>query len=417
MAEGMDARAEFRRGWGIVLASTIGIGLGLAPLGTTYTLGPLSTGLIEEFGWSRAAIMSATIAATCGLLPASFVVGWAADRIGVRRLVVLSQIGLSLCFLALGLAVHSLATFYACYFVMGMVGAGSLPISFTKSITSWFDRGRGLALGLALAGTGLCGFVVPAFTAGLVEAHDWRIACMALAALPVGIAMPVVLAMLREPRSAPSDVQGIDPGAGRALSAATRSWRFWLLALIFFPVSFGVTGIITNLGPMLMDRGLDAVTAAEFAGIVGISVIAGRVMVGALVDRFWAPAVGFAFVAAPAIACLVLAGGSTSGVAIIGAIVLVGLATGAEIDLNAYVVSRYFPASGYGRIYAAQYVILIVGAGIASPVFGLVHDLTGSYAPVLAALALVFVAAAFALLKLGPYPDEALYPDGEMSSD
>jgi MFS family permease len=404
MADGADRRAEFKRGWGIILASTVGIGLGLAPLGTTYTLGPLSTGLSEEFGWSRAAIMGATIAATCGLLPASFAVGWAADRIGVRRLVVLSQIGLSLCFLALGLLVDSLVRFYICYFVMGMVAAGSLPISFTKSITSWFNRGRGLALGLALAGTGLCGFVVPAFTAGLVETHGWRVAYLALAALPVGIATPLVLGLLREPRPEAAAHPDSSSTSANALAEAARTWRFWLLALIFFPVSFGVTGIITNLVPLLMDRGRDAVSAGELAGLVGISVIAGRVLVGSLVDRFWAPAVGFAFVAAPALACLALATGSGTGAVVVGAIVIVGLATGAEIDLNAYLVSRYFPVGSYGRVYAAQYVILIMGAGIASPVFGLVYDATGSYALILTALAPVFVLAAIGLLKLGPYP-------------
>lgn len=392
---------EFRRGWTIVLASTIGIALGLAPLGTTYTLGPMAGALGTAFGWTRAEIMFATVAATVGLLPASLAIGWMIDRAGVRRVVMASQVGLGVGFAGLATLTSSLPTFYALYALMGALAAGTLPITFTKSITSWFDERRGLAIGVALAGTGIAGFMVPTAVTWMVTTHGWRAAYLMLAALPLFVALPAAARWLPEPRETvePERPSETAPGA-----TPFREWRFWLLAVCFLPVSLSVTGIITNLVSILGDHGLTPLTAAGYASAIGLSVIAGRIVVGLLVDRFWAPAVGLAFIASPAIACAILASGQIAALPLLIAICLVGLATGAEIDLNAYLVSRYFDKAAYGRVYAAQYVIIVIGAGAASPIFAAVREATGSYAPALLAAAAAFVLSSLGLLLLGRYP-------------
>jgi MFS family permease len=396
------ARSELRQGWPLVLASMIGIALGLAPLGTTYTLGPMSDALAAAFGWTRAEIMFATVAATIGLLPASLVIGWVIDRAGVRRVVILSQFGLAICFAALATFTNSLAVFYGLYALMGALAAGTLPIAFAKSITSWFDHRRGLALGLALSGTGLAGFLAPGAVTWMVTEHSWRAAYLMLAALPICIALPLVALWLREPQ--PSAGAALPAEGQSAVASPFRQWRFWLLAVCFLPVSLSVTGIITNLISILGDHNLTPIVAAGYASLIGLSVIAGRIIVGLLVDRFWAPAVGLIFIGSAAIACVIFAAADAGPVPLIIAICLIGLATGAEIDLNAYLVSRYFEKGAYGKVYAAQYVIIIVGAGIASPIFAAVRDSSGSYAPILMAAAASFIVASFGLLLLGRYP-------------
>jgi MFS family permease len=83
----------------------LGIGLGLAPMPVTYTLGVFTPALIAAFGWTRAEILFVTVPMLLGILPASFAAGWLADRHGVRRLVMGSQLLFGACFVVLGLFV------------------------------------------------------------------------------------------------------------------------------------------------------------------------------------------------------------------------------------------------------------------------------------------------------------------------
>jgi predicted MFS family arabinose efflux permease len=177
------------------------------------------------------------------------------------------------------------------------------------------------------------------------------------------------------------------------------------MALVFAAVSFGVGGLIPNLVPLLTDRGLSAAEAAGYAALLGVTVILGRVTAGFLVDRFWAPAVGIAFLSVPALACVALTGSTLpSGVATGLAAALVGLAAGAEFDLVAYLCARYFGMRRYGLLYALQSVFLMVAAGVAPLVFARTFDATGSYDAALWTAAALFAVTPWFLLTLGRYP-------------
>jgi predicted MFS family arabinose efflux permease len=158
--------------------------------------------------------------------------------------------------------------------------------------------------------------------------------------------------------------------------------------------------------PLFTDGGLTPAAAAGLASLTGLAVIVGRVAAGFLVDRFWAPGVAFAFLAAPAFACLILAQPVLPPPALLGVAALtIGLAAGAEFDLIAFLVSRYFGMRHYGVIYSVQMVAMLLAGGIAPPVFGRAFDATGSYSALLWPCAIVFVAAPLLLLTLGRYPD------------
>jgi MFS family permease len=168
------ATAEWREGWPLVLASLVGITFSFMAMAAGYTLGVLTKPLEEAFGWSRQQILAATFVQLLGILPASFVVGWIADRYGVARVILISQLGLGLSFVALGLLTRDLASYYALYFMLALLSAGTLPITFMKAIATRFRASRGLAIGVALSGSGLCGLIVPGYTARAVESFGWR---------------------------------------------------------------------------------------------------------------------------------------------------------------------------------------------------------------------------------------------------
>lgn len=413
-------RAEWREGWPLVLASLVGVTFSFMAMAAGYTLGVLTKPLQDAFGWSRQQILAATFVQLLGILPASFVVGWIADRYGVVRVILLSQLGLGLSFVALGLFTRDLASYYALYFVLALLSAGTLPITFMKAIATRFRASRGLAIGVALAGSGLCGLIVPKYTALAVESFGWRGAYVAVGLLPILIAMPVAAWAFRRLRTAPAAAtpaaaaslpDAVTPAAaevpGVALAQAARDYRFWCMGLAFFLVSAGSTAVLTSFVPLLVDAGMPAQRAAEVLGALGISVIAGRLAVGALADRMWAPLAGAIFVVPATVAALVLATVQpTVGIALLAAIAI-GLVTGAEFDLTAYLIARYFGLAHFAKIYAAIYVMYAVGGGIAGPLFGLAYDRTGGYFLGLAVVAAAYVGCGLLLLTLGPYRDGA----------
>ena len=131
--------------------------------------------IVEEFGWSRQDIFLAQTMMTLVIVLMSPVIGWVADRHGVRRMVIASQALFGLAFIAIGLGTQSLATFYALYLLMAVVGGGTIGIGFARLISQRFEAQRGLALGIANVGTGLCGFLVPIYATWAIGEFGWQI--------------------------------------------------------------------------------------------------------------------------------------------------------------------------------------------------------------------------------------------------
>ena len=180
--------------------------------------------------------------------------------------------------------------------------------------------------------------------------------------------------------------------------------RFWAMGIAMALVSAAMTSLIATFVPMLQDRGYGVESAAWMAGSFGVAIVVGRVLVGSMIDRWWAPAVGFAFLLPAAIAVAVLAVVPLSAPATVACIVLAGLAAGAEVDLLAYLVSRYFGQRDFGRVYAGQYLFFVLGPGILVPLFGVLRTATNGYqAPILATAAGI-LACGLLLLTMGRYP-------------
>jgi predicted MFS family arabinose efflux permease len=176
-----------------------------------------------------------------------------------------------------------------------------------------------------------------------------------------------------------------------------------VLAFAFVCVSFGVGGPIPNMENILKVAGFERDNIVSLVALIGLSVIAGRIIGGWLIDRFWAPGIAFVMLSLPALSCWLMADGGMSVPAAGAAIFLIGFAAGVEYDLMAFLVARYFGMKGYSAIYGSLYGFFALGAGIGPVVFGKVFDKTGSYAPVLGTSAALLMIGAVSLLFLGRY--------------
>ncbi len=401
--------AEFRHGWKVLIASLLGVACGASPVPYStmgFFLGPLH----QQFGWSFAATgFGITIYGVIGALLAPYF-GSLGDRYGVRVVALGSTLAFGLVFASFAFTPASLYGFYALWVLVGLVGIGSTPVTWSRAVNLWFFRNRGLALGIVLVGTALSAVVLPKLTVFYIGHFGWRAAFPLLALLPLLVSLPVGLLWFREPRTEERPPElGDAAGGGHGLVGLTfgevvRGYRFWVLLVSILIVSTAYGGAHVSLFEMLKLHGLSVGEASSVFSFLGLSIMLTRVGAGFLLDRFWAPLVTLPLLAAPALACWLLAGDSiTVPVAFLCA-GLLGLASGAETDLVAYFASRYFGMAHYGRIYGVLYMTFGIGSAISPPIYGRVRDLTGSYRLALLAAGVCFVFGAVILLVLGRYP-------------
>ncbi len=392
--------AEFSEGWGVLLASAAGFGLGLSGL-PFYTMAVFVEPLAAAFHWSLAEIqggLTVMLLANVATLP---VAAWLAARFGGRLVALISVILFSLSFMALASLNGSLIDYYIRWVVMSAAGAGTLAVVWTQIISTWFSRGRGTALGLAMMGTGITAVFAPVLGNALIATVGWRAAYLGLGALPLLVALPLVWFLFKGRGEV--DVQAAQ--APHLIGdMVTSNWRFWLIGIAFLVVGAAVAGVIPNLVKLLRGHGFSAQQAAGIASLVGLFVIFGRAGCGALLDRLWASIVAAIFFGLAAGGCLLFRIPHLGGLVAAAAAAAIGLAAGAEFDVLPYLASRYFGVARVGLALGLLSMFFYVGAAIGPWGIGRLADLTRSYDLPLLIAAGCFALGGGSLLVLGRYP-------------
>ena len=388
---------------GCVLAMTVGVISLPGP-----AVGVFMTGLQRDFGWSRTAISVALSAGVGVIVLMSPVIGWLADRFREARILAVGLIGMALSFVLFSRMGGDRAGFVLGYALMMVVASGASTVPLARVISANFDRSRGVALGIAMVGTGLSGFLLPLLLAPYAAREGWRAGFVALA-IVVLACVPVVLLLLRGARhgtgraTAGAAEEATLP-AGVSFAEATRTWSFWVMAGCFPLITLATTGVQAHFLALLADAGVSAARAGAIASVSGITLIVVRLTTGWLVDRIFAPYVAAGMMAAAG-ACMALFALLGPQAAVLGA-VCYGLAVGAEIDIIAYLTARYFGMRAYGRIYGFLYATVLVGATFSPVLYGLCFDRLGSYTPAMIGSAALLAVSAGLLLLLPRFPVE-----------
>jgi MFS family permease len=161
-------------------------------------------------------------------------------------------------------------------------------------------------------------------------------------------------------------------------------------------------GAITHISALLTDRAISPESAALAVSAMGGAVLAGRLITGCLLDRFFAPRAAFCLFIISALGTVLLAGGNSLTRGITPA-ALIGFGMGGEGDVTPYLLSRYFGLRSFSTFYGLSWTAYAI-AGAAGPIImGRAFDLTGSYRKLLLQLSLATLAAASLLLLLPRY--------------
>ncbi|NUT49936.1 MAG: MFS transporter [Saccharothrix sp.] len=403
--------AELLHGWRPLTAATVGIGLGVASL-PFYTFGLFIPELEAEFGWSRSQLSSVLLIGSVINVLLAPLIGTVVDRYGVRIPSTVSLVALGGIFLLLAAVGQPFTAFLLLSSLMYVLAAASSPVSFTRAVNERFDRARGIALGIALAGAGLVAFLAPQIL-GAQIAEDWRgsyrvLAVVALVgAVVVGVLMPRSRVLAR-----PAARTGTS--AAPRLGPLLRTPLFARLAVTFFVLALALGGMPVHLVPLLRDAGVSPASAAGTASLVGISLIVGRLVVGLLVDRFFAPRIAAAVLGVAAIGFLALLFGGP-GVAAVAAIGL-GLSLGGEVDVMGYLTARYYDLTYYGRLFGVLYAIFVLGVGTSPLLISWLRSATGGYDVALIASTALLVVAAALLVTSPRFPAKTPVEDDVPSS-
>ncbi|MFL6451000.1 MAG: MFS transporter [Bryobacteraceae bacterium] len=386
-------------GWKVAIFSAACIFVGFASV-LVYTFGVFLKPLTAEFGWSRQAASAAFGIAALAVAACSPGLGVLLDRYPPRRIILPCMAVFGAAFFSLGFLSSHLAHLYVVFLLLGIVGNGTAHLSFSRAVATWFSHRRGTAFAVLMAGGALGAMVLPPLAQFLINSVGWRGAFFSLGGLILLVGLPLAVQVRERPSQARMKV-GI-PTAGKTVAQGIRSRVFWIIVAVLFCASISQNGALTHLPALLTDRGISASGAAFAASSMGAAVLAGRLITGWLLDRYFAPRVAFVLLATAAVGGLVLAGAHTLSVGVLGA-VLIGLGMGGEADVTPYLLTRYFGLRSFSTLYGFTWTAYAIAGAIGPILMGKAFDSTGSYGTLLVELAALTAATASLMLLLPLY--------------
>lgn len=356
--------------WVIVGAASVVLAVAMGQL--VNGLSAFFTPLEQSEGWSRGDIALINSAGLIGLAIGGIAMGWLADRIETRKVVLAGTIVTGLCVTAAGFA-STLWQLYALFFVAGALGGGALFAPLFALVGSWFRTGAGLAIGIVSAGQAMGQGGIPLANAMLIDAFGWRGAFVAIGLASLAIMVP--LALLAR---APSAAEGAGAQAEKDAPAVHPAVVVVLmsLAVIFCCALMSVP--LMHLAPLVELCGATGPEAGGVLFVMMLTAIAGRVAFGKLADMIgalpaylaasvWQTALVYLFIQIDDIGLFYL-------FAPIYGFGYAGVMTGVLTTLRALIPAR-FRASASGIVIAFAWG----GHGLGGWLGGLFFDRTGSY--------------------------------------
>jgi MFS family permease len=386
---------EFRLNWRPLLAASLGLAMGSA-LGH-YTLSLFGPSLIAEFGWSKAqfALVGALPLATLPLAPLA---GRFTDRFGTRLAAMVGFTVLPLGFLAFAMMSGSIIEFFAIWLLQHVFSILTTSLVFCRVVAERFDKARGIALSLVMTMPPLAGAIAAPLLGGVIEAHGWRVGYLVLAATTAtgGLIAIAMMGRRRRPKSLSPAAQGLTwKEAGQLLRHPT----LILMLVGMFLVNIPQVAAGSQLKIILMDRALASGAATWMLSLYATGVIVGRFLSGLALDRIPAHLVAIAALGLPAIGYLIFAASPAGFMILAGAVLLIGLAQGAESDIGAYLISRRFDMKNFSLLLGALTAMVGLGSAVGSVILSLSHQFLGGDGPflVVAAVATLVGAILFAM--------------------
>ncbi len=395
-------------GWVVVVAFLV---IGIILYGILSSFGVFFKSIESEFNLTRAAT-SAVVSINMLLAGGcAFLAGWALDRYG-PRIVILSMglfTGLSL---LLTSQTNSPWQLFITYSLILSMGTGAVYVVSTSVVSRWFDKKRGLALGIAGSGSGLGMVIMVPFATYLIYNFDWRMAYLIIGLIAWLIVLPLSRLLKREPReigalpdglSHSKDIANRDESiqpVDSSLLQVFRTRNFWLVIFIGLFFASCLFLVFTHLVPHVTDIGFSAEEAATLLSLMGGVGIAGRVLMGVASDRIGRKLTAIICTLLQAGAMVWLIWSQDLWMLYLFALVF-GFAYGGFGSSMGALVGDTFGLGKIGAIFGVLEIGFGIGAAIGPAIGGLIFDVSNSYsvAFLMGAVAMVLATLLIALIR------------------
>lgn len=389
MRDDARTRSGFFYGWWLV-----GTGFllqGMATAAVSYSYGLVLTPLAAEFSASRFEMMLGITASTLAGGAVSPFLGIAVDRHPLRVLACfgVAMLAFGFIWLSFTTAMWQVILAYGVCMSVAMILMG--PVLVSSMLARWFERHRGLAMGIAALGTSVCGFVLPPLLQWGIEDWGWREAFRIFALGFAVVLLPLAWLLLEDSPASrgltpdglapePSPAPAAPPPSSTSTTAEIlRKANFWIVALVIGVLFSIYSALLSNLAPLATGRGLSARDAAYLISTMAVFGMLGKVAFGILADRIdLRVGLGAALVLVTLTLALLIHGSSHPLLLLASA--TLGLAAGGMLPVWGALMAVLFGALNYGRVMGLMnpVMMLIVLAG--APFAGWSHDVTGDYA-------------------------------------
>lgn len=379
-----------------------------------YSYGVFFKAIAEEFGGSRLGVsLGLTVTNAVGALAAPLI-GQALDRFPLKRIIAAGAISMALGFLALS-QIRTPLQFYLTLGIFIGFGASAMGgLATAKLVANWFNRKRGMALGIAATGISASGVVMPFVSAALIEQYGWREGFMVYGLFTVCIVLPLVLRLVI---SRPEDVGLVpdgriptarppaDPGSAPARARRRRlesvpsarpileERNFWVLAGVMGLLFCCQGATLTHLVPRVTDAGVSLQGASLVMSVCAGCGILGKLAFGWLADYWRAGRAVWFTIGCQILGQLAMFYDQNMLIFTLGA-ALFGFGMGGAVPLQGAVVGRFFGRERFGKalgaLRPAMFPIQIIGV----PFAGWVFDRTGSYDPAFTTFLALYLTAA-----------------------
>lgn len=391
--------------WWTVLGGALGASVGSGVVGV-YVFGIFAKAIGAEYGWPRSSVSLGLVVLAAATGIGNLTLGLAIDRFGMRRVAAIYVFLFGAAIATVPLLPAHLAPFIATFAIAGFFGSAAAVLPYSVAICAWFDKERGLALGLCNMGTGLGAVIMPFYAQYLLARFGWRGGYWGVATVVAAIALVSLALLVRFPQDYEAkkrEKTKNDPEAKIRLWDIVRTERnFWLITFAIFVISISTYGVISQLVSIGTDRGFNSLVAASILSIAGMSSLSTRIVVGYVMDRIFAPYVAATVFLITIAGMALLATGQTLNVVILGA-VMIGVGAGSEGDILTFLVSRYFAPSAFGSVVGAVWVTWAWGGAVGTYLLSLCFDKTHSYTFAIYGFIVALFVGAVALIRLGKY--------------
>jgi MFS family permease len=349
----------------IIAAAFTGLAVGYpSSYGATATTFILP--LTSEFGWGRTIPSLMFVSSMLGIAIASLWLGKVIERYGEARVCATSGLCMAIVMGCLANIEGTTSVAIGLCFFAGALGSGTGVGLYLSILPKWFDRGLGRALAISVLGQSVGITLMPAFAATIIADYGWRNAYYALAALQLlfTLATAAALWMLEKSDHGKERKAGAQAYTGLSIKEAVATRSFWILSAIVFLVTMGVFGPAIHIFPLYADKGLATDKLPMVVVALGMGSLVGRLSSGILLDYLDARIVACItfLTGAVAILWIALAGSAQDPIVIYIPPFLLGLALGAETDILAYMVRRFYGLLHYAAIYNRLLIPYYLGA-------------------------------------------------------